>query len=500
LAAAGRYGDALQAADAANPVREAVHRIVIRLHLGEGNVCEASQACDHFRVLLADELGVRPSEPMTQLGAGLHAAAPHVGAGAAAAVGEGEMSATILFVHGTGVRADGYIATLRTIERQLVGRGRPAVEVRGCFWGEAAGAKLLAGGASIPGYGESGGTTPSETDQVLALWSVLYTDPWYELRLLRNRPSSGPAGFGQEPPAAVLRRTVHAFVPSDDVADAFREVGLGAYLHDALAALRAAPELADAVATAPPEPLEHRRAIARAVVAWTLIRAQDAGEPALDGATRDHLVLTLTSALRGEGLGVGEWLLRPVKGLALRMVTSKLTGDRGSLSDAAAPTAGDILRFLAHGDDAREYVRAQIEAIHRGAAGDADTSDNAPAADEPDSIYLLAHSLGGIICADLLVRGKVPGVAGLITVGSQAPFMYEIGAFPGLSHPSPLPDHMPRWLNVYDRRDILSYIADPVFPGRASDVQLDNGQPFPQSHSAYWTNPALWAAIDEFMT
>src|SRR5215470_13953559 len=97
------------------------------------------------------------------------------------------MSTTILFVHGTGVRADGYTATLRTIKRQLNGRGS-AVDVRGCFWGEAAGARLLAGGASIPGYGESGGTEPSEADQLLALWSVLYTDPWYELRLLRNRP------------------------------------------------------------------------------------------------------------------------------------------------------------------------------------------------------------------------------------------------------------------------------------------------------------------------
>src|SRR5664279_3064416 len=50
----------------------------------------------------------------------------------------------------------------------------------------AAGARLLAGGASIPGYGDTGGAEPSEADQLLALWSVLYTDPWYELRLLRN--------------------------------------------------------------------------------------------------------------------------------------------------------------------------------------------------------------------------------------------------------------------------------------------------------------------------
>ena len=103
------------------------------------------------------------------------------------------------------------------------------------------------------------------------------------------------------------------------------------------------------------------------------------------------------------------------------------------------------------------------------------------------------------MCADLLVRGEVPGVVGLITVGSQTPFMYEIGAFPGLTYPDPLPDHMPRWLNVYDRRDILSYCGEAVFPGRVSDVQVDNGQPFHYSHSAYWSNPALWNAISQFM-
>jgi DNA-binding SARP family transcriptional activator len=70
LADAGRYGDALQAAYAAmraETLRESAHRTVIRVHLAEGNVCEALRAYEQFRVLLADELGVEPSEEMTQL-------------------------------------------------------------------------------------------------------------------------------------------------------------------------------------------------------------------------------------------------------------------------------------------------------------------------------------------------------------------------------------------------------------------------------------------------
>jgi DNA-binding SARP family transcriptional activator len=70
LADVGRYGDALQAAYAAmraEPLRESAHRIVIHLHLAEGNVGEALRAYEQFRVLVADELGVPPSEHMARL-------------------------------------------------------------------------------------------------------------------------------------------------------------------------------------------------------------------------------------------------------------------------------------------------------------------------------------------------------------------------------------------------------------------------------------------------
>jgi DNA-binding SARP family transcriptional activator len=70
LAAARRYGEALQAAHAAvlaEPLRESAHRAVVRAHLAEGNVSEAARAYDAFRVLLADELGVAPTRQMSEL-------------------------------------------------------------------------------------------------------------------------------------------------------------------------------------------------------------------------------------------------------------------------------------------------------------------------------------------------------------------------------------------------------------------------------------------------
>ena len=70
LASLGRHGEALQAAHAAvraEPLRESAHRLVVRIHLAEGNVAEAVRAYEFFRTLLEDELGVLPSELMTRL-------------------------------------------------------------------------------------------------------------------------------------------------------------------------------------------------------------------------------------------------------------------------------------------------------------------------------------------------------------------------------------------------------------------------------------------------
>jgi DNA-binding SARP family transcriptional activator len=70
LAAAGRCGEAVQAAYAAvrtEPLRESAHRAVVRVHLAEGNVAEAVRAYAAFRDLLTAELGVQPTAQMTEL-------------------------------------------------------------------------------------------------------------------------------------------------------------------------------------------------------------------------------------------------------------------------------------------------------------------------------------------------------------------------------------------------------------------------------------------------
>jgi hypothetical protein len=49
--------------------------------------------------------------------------------------------------------------------------------------------------------------------------------------------------------------------------------------------------------------------------------------------------------------------------------------------------------------------------------------------------------------------------------------------------------------SLYDLRDFLSYIGANVFLNKVQDVLVDNKQPFPRAHCAYWTNPSTWKAI-----
>jgi DNA-binding SARP family transcriptional activator len=74
LAAAGRHGEALRAAHAAvreEPLRESAHRVVVAVHLAEGNVAEAVRTREEFRALLLDEMGVAPTEQMARLFCGI---------------------------------------------------------------------------------------------------------------------------------------------------------------------------------------------------------------------------------------------------------------------------------------------------------------------------------------------------------------------------------------------------------------------------------------------
>ncbi|MFF9785151.1 hypothetical protein [Streptomyces nigrescens] len=124
------------------------------------------------------------------------------------------------------------------------------------------------------------------------------------------------------------------------------------------------------------------------------------------------------------------------------------------------------------------------------------------ASSEPTVV--IGHSLGGIALVDLCALTAVDGrpLSGaylLVTVGSQAPFLHELGALTGLQPAAGLPLHFPRWLNIFDRTDLLAYRAQPIFPDdpRVIDHEVSSRQPFPLSHSAYWKLDAVYDRIVE---
>ncbi|GGR21481.1 hypothetical protein [Streptomyces netropsis] len=393
---------------------------------------------------------------------------------------------TVVFVHGTGVREPGFGELFQRVGDGLAHR-TPGVKLIPYYWGAEHGARLAADGASLPAEGtargvpDPGTTEPDGTDAdgESAQWEQLYRDPLAELSAVALAPA-GPVARPELPPGAphpseLPRLLLARLASSPEVSDATlpgvrraaADVSRSPLLGPAAQALPAA----DAETGA----LEHL--LARAVVATCLRSLLDADAPVIpDGEQRDRAVRQLATAMgapaAGMERGAASLLLRPVVRAGSRYAVRR----RRALTQAAHPAAGDVLRYLAHGEPVRAGLCATLEGLE-------------------GPVAVLGHSLGGIIAFDTLVRRAHPAVRSLVTVGSQAPFLYEIGALPSLGHPSVLPGHFPAWLNLYDRRDLLSHVGGPLFPGRVRDVAIDNRQPFPASHSAYWANPAVYAAI-----
>ncbi|MFF4103301.1 hypothetical protein [Streptomyces sp. NPDC001903] len=381
----------------------------------------------------------------------------------------------MLFVHGTGVREVSYKETFAAVRTRL-DEIQPGLEVRGCFWGREQGASMALDGASVPRYRQSRGGT-ADDDAEIEVWGVLYGDPWYELRLLGLAPApSSSLGFGL-PASEEFLADVTEYDPAPEVVEAFDARGLLGDFTEALRAVVRAPELLAAAATADSDGTEHRRTVARAVIAMTMNLADERGVE-VSGIVRDELLAELSTDLYAEGRSVmgllGKVLARPVG----RRGRSR----RGAWSDSALPMVGDILRYQARGQGVRDHIKRTVE--------------NTPG----DAITVIAHSLGGVACVDLMVRERLDRVDQLITVGSQAPYFYEIGALVSLEHPETLPPRFPaKWLNIYDDRDFLAYQAAEVFPGRAEDRPVDNRQPFPWAHTTYWSNPEVWDAVGSWL-
>jgi hypothetical protein len=411
----------------------------------------------------------------------------------------------ILFVHGTGVRQPAFDATFEAV-RMNMARFLPTAFVAPCYWGHLG--SDLGKGLSVPLYDQSKSVVAAEKENdAPERWALLYDDPLIELRLLASRSAAKPVLTFTATPVSILRDSLAALGQKID-AEAWPDVQLSRRA-SALSAFEAVSSFTglDAAINAgvtlePAQGLDTLRLIvARALTSGWILEQMDAGFPAVPANERDRMVVAAFEMLGGsrtqtKGL-VGDFLkilAKPLTALLSAVVVDPLwhaaaSGGRAyrrSIAQSATPGVGDILLYQARGEKIRAFIAQTIE-------------DESKSTGEP--MVLLAHSLGGIACIDLLVASAQPNIRGVITVGSQAPFLYEIGALTQLELPSKLPSHVPPWLNIYDQDDLLSFKALPIMEGGSgiTDREVRSYQPFPAAHGAYWNNVLVWEEIKSFL-
>jgi hypothetical protein len=368
--------------------------------------------------------------------------------------------ATFLFVHGTGTRKNAYNETIWTIEKHLHGH-----TVLSCRWGDPLGVRLNMGGASVPGR-------QAILSEEEALWNQLLSDPFFQLRLLAADPAKAVFDPYSAGPGAEIWRSILELSPGKSFDDTLEEHALASRWQETLARLRADEEFKQLISQINAPPATVSREVARALIASVLIDALACGAPLPSVAARDQMLEGLITPLGGTTKGLFAWYLSAVTRAA-----------RNPLTEVFVNIAADVVLYQTRGKAIRDFIASKIGEV-------------------PGKVVLVAHSLGGVACVDTLIETPCPSVTHLITVGSQSPFLYEINALSSLPFGRPLPGHFPRrWLNIYDRSDVLSYLAEPVFgKGRVTDFENKSHLPPLAAHSAYWTSPTVWPCIKEFVS
>jgi hypothetical protein len=396
----------------------------------------------------------------------------------------------VLFVHGTGVRREGFNASMEKIKHGLTGSSLAHYEVEGCLWGDPIGTNLKEG-KSIPSYKDSGGRdSPTEEDLEIELWMHLYSDPLYELRVLALRPEVAQvAPIGKWPASDRLDKHVRTRIVSPELRRKLEDGEIDSTFEKARSDVMKSHPYREMLKTVADPMGPFQDAVARSVVAqaiW-LAKQADPRPPNIcwDSELRDETVGLLRAELGPYQAGLFEWLMKKVLGTGRAFFgtgmatvgTPLMKWRRGTLMDGASPLTGDILRYQSRAKLFQDFIRMRINEL-------------------TPPVMVIGHSLGGIAMVDLLIQEDLrEHVSLLVTVGSQAPYFYEIDALQSLKYGRKLPRHFPTWVNIYDPRDFLSFCGAELFPGRVTDHRVNNRQPFPESHSAYFNNPEFYAII-----
>lgn len=403
---------------------------------------------------------------------------------------------TLLFMHGIGGRGDGHDKG-HALVRHQVARHLPGLPLEACDTSGTLGTPRPQALRAIPGHAAQGAGAAAEARDVEALrWRLLYLDPLVEMRAL--------AALGGDPdphhmPVSPLARSAQKKSTESHLArlrllrfgdELLHDAGLGAAEAQALQAqvlqqLAAEPQI-DSVLMAPQieGDIDRRHYLARAFVAAWIVAAEHAGLPAVGGALRDRLCAQAVLALGGAPhKALRDRIGEALKGVAASGGSHWTARNRGMLADDT-PLPAELLRYQLRGQALRDLLRRRVAEVQ---------------AQRPGPVVLMAHGVEAIAGFELLNEAAPPTLAGLVTVGSPATCLYELDALSTLRQGAPLPAAFPPWLNVHDPADLLSGVAEALFGGRVHDLAVESRQPFPQSHGAYWSQPALWAALKGFV-
>ena len=256
--------------------------------------------------------------------------------------------------------------------------------------------------------------------------------------------------------------------------------------------------------------------LAEAEQLWTgaaLYAAKRPKPPWIAAVKNDEQFLTrlrqeAAATVAVQDLGVVDWVKKAgakLAGTASNIVNGPIAyAAREKLSPHIAIFAGDVFRYLKEGPSRTAIRRIVIDAIVEAARS---------AAEAGEKLVLAGHSMGGVILYDLL---SDPGAiaemdAGLgsqlqvdlfLSVGSQIALFEELKVFAasdnahsGITNKAPRPPRAALWWNVFDKMDVLSFVADPVFED-VSDLAVDTVAGVLSAHGAYFDNMVFYNRLN----
>ncbi|MEV6846176.1 hypothetical protein [Actinoplanes sp. NPDC051411] len=174
-----------------------------------------------------------------------------------------------------------------------------------------------------------------------------------------------------------------------------------------------------------------------------------------------------------------------------------LSWARRHAARAVALNVGDLLSYQRHRGEVLDRLRRRIAEVAGPGAG----------LDPVRPVHLVGHSLGAVIALDAATAAEAPvHAASMVTFGSHWSLLHlwrpDAGVPAYTGEPVPLPGTIRRWTNLWERFDLLAFLAAPLFTladgSRPRDVELRQGDPATLfSHSVYWESPALLTALAE---